>query len=168
MNAPSVRAYSVFNFMVDGKMNYTMVAFLLSQFFPSSLVTGLSDVALFTSLSHSRAREEALLFGRFKFLPYNISTNSSTNSSLLSSTPSTPPPVLAFLRSWGCVHFLVLLNVGPTRHALNPDWARSLPSEGVFVASSGMDRLGSMTLWDLEINPHEAILIKLFEPGSYS
>lgn len=135
-----------------------------SQFFQSSKATGRSDVALFTSLSHSRAREEALLFGSFKFLPFN----SSTNSTLLSPTPPPSPPVLAFLRSWGCVHFLVLLNVGPTHHALNPDWATSLPTEGVFVASSGMDRLGTMTLHALEMKPHEAILIKLFEAGSFS
>lgn len=141
-----------------------MFVFLLFQFFSSSMVTGQSDIALFTSLSHSRAREEALLFGSFKFLPYN----SSTNSSLLSPTPAPSPPVLAFLRSWGCVHFLVLLNVGPTPHALNPSWASSLPLEGVFVASSGMDRIGSMTLRSLEMKPHEAILIKLFEAGSYS
>lgn len=141
-----------------------MAVFLFSQIFQSSLVTGHSDVALFTSLSHSRAREEALLFGNFKFLPFN----SSTNSSLLFPTPPPSPPVLAFLRSWGCVHFLVLLNVGPTRHTLNPDWAPSLPAEGVFVASSGMDRVGTLTLRTLEMKPQEAILIKLFESGSYS
>lgn len=124
-----------------------------------------SAVALFTSLSHSRAQEEALLFGSFTFLPYNSSTNSSSNSMLV---PPSSPPVLAFLRSWGCVHFLVLLNVGPTHHALNPGWAPSLPDAGVFVASSGMDRLGSMTLDTLEMRPHEAIVIKLFEAGSYS
>ncbi|XP_044059947.1 4F2 cell-surface antigen heavy chain isoform X2 [Siniperca chuatsi] len=119
-----------------------------------------SAVALFTSLSRSRAREEALLYGTFTFLPFN----SSSNSTLVS--PS--PPILAFLRSWGCVHFLILLNVGPELHALNPAWAPSLPVAGVFVTSTGMNRLGSMTLDTLELQPHEAIVIKLFKAGSYS
>lgn len=122
-------------------------------------------VALFTSLSHSRAREEALLYGSFTFLPFNSTTNSSSNSTL---TSPSPPPILAFLRSWGCVHFLVLLNVGPGFHALDPAWAPSLPVAGVFVSSTGMDRLGSMTLNTLVLQPHEAIVIKLFETGSYS
>ncbi|KAM7399304.1 hypothetical protein PAMP_018585 [Pampus punctatissimus] len=117
-----------------------------------------SAVALFTSLSHSRAREEALLYGNFTFLPFNASSNS---------TPSSPP-ILAFLRSWGCVHFLILLNVGPELHALDPAWAPSLPEAGVFVTSTGMDRLGSTSLYTLELRPHEAIVIKLFEAGSYS
>ncbi|XP_018557584.1 4F2 cell-surface antigen heavy chain [Lates calcarifer] len=126
-------------------------------------------VALFTSLSHSRAREEALLFGNFTFLPFNASTNSSSSSSFNSTLTSPPSPtLLAFLRSWGCVHFLVLLNVGPERHALDPAWAPSLPEAGVFVASTGMDRLGSTSLYTLELQPHEAIIIKLFEAGSYS
>lgn len=127
--------------------------------------TRLADVALFTSLSHSRAREEALLYGSFTFLPFNSSTNSSSNSTLVS--PSSPP-ILAFLRSWGCVHFLILLNVGPELHPLDPAWAPSLPEAGVFVASTGMDRLGSITLNTLEMRPHEAVVIKLFEAGSYS
>lgn len=122
-------------------------------------------MALFTSLSHSRAREEALLYGSFTFLPFNSSTNSSSNFTL-ASPPS--PPMLAFLRSWGCVHFLVLLNVGPDLHALDPAWAPSLPEGGVFVASTGMDRLGSTTLNALELRPHEAVVIKLFKAGSYS
>ncbi|KAM9852827.1 amino acid transporter heavy chain SLC3A2 [Aulostomus maculatus] len=120
-------------------------------------------VALFTSLGHSRAREEALLYGSFTFLPFN--TSSSSNSSL--STPSSPP-ILAFLRSWGCVHFLVLLNIGPVPHTLDPAWAPSLPEAGVFVTSTGMDRLGSTSLYTLTLQPHEAIVIKLFEAGSYS
>ncbi|XP_070762624.1 amino acid transporter heavy chain SLC3A2 [Enoplosus armatus] len=123
-----------------------------------------SAISLLTSLSRSRAREEALLYGSFTFLPFSSSTNSS-NSTLAS--PSSPP-ILAFLRSWGCVHFLVLLNVGPEIHALDPSWAPSLPEAGVFVASTGMDRLGSMTLDTLELRPREAIVIKLFEAGSYS
>lgn len=131
---------------------------------------GRSAAALFASLSRSRAREEALLFGNFHFLPFNSSTNSSSssNATLFSPTPPPPPPVLAFVRSWGCVHFLVLLNVGPTHHSLDPGWAPGLPTEGVFVTSSGMDRLGSMSLRTLEMKPHEAILLKLFEGGSYS
>ncbi|XP_041653132.1 4F2 cell-surface antigen heavy chain [Cheilinus undulatus] len=121
-------------------------------------------VALFSSLSHSRAREEALLYGSCTFLPFNASTNASSSSNL---SPS-PPPVLAFLRSWGCVHFLILLNVGPTPQALDPAWAPRLPKAGVFSASTDMDRLGTTTLDLLELRPHEAIVIKLFESGSYS
>nr|XP_046245133.1 4F2 cell-surface antigen heavy chain [Scatophagus argus]XP_046245134.1 4F2 cell-surface antigen heavy chain [Scatophagus argus]XP_046245136.1 4F2 cell-surface antigen heavy chain [Scatophagus argus] len=125
-----------------------------------------SAVALFSSLSSSRAREEALLYGSFTFLPFNSSSTNSSSNSTFSSLSSLP--VLAFLRSWGCVHFLVLLNVGPEVHSLNPAWAPSLPEAGVFVTSTGMDRLGSMTLNTLELRPHEAVVIKLFESGSYS
>lgn len=120
-----------------------------------------SAVALFTSLSHSRAREEALLYGSFTFLPFNASSNSTHP------LPSSPP-ILAFLRSWGCVHFLVLLNIGPEPNALDPAWAPSLPDAGVFVTSTGMDRLGPTSLDELELQPHEAIVIKLFEAGGYS
>ncbi|XP_023263362.1 4F2 cell-surface antigen heavy chain-like isoform X1 [Seriola lalandi dorsalis] len=126
-----------------------------------------STVALFTSLSHSRAREEALLYGSFTFLPFNTSANSSSSSNSTLASPA-PLTILAFLRSWGCVHFLILLNVGPELHALDPAWAPSLPEAGVFVASTGMDRLGSTSLYTLELRPHEAIVIKLFEAGSYS
>ncbi|KAM3875208.1 amino acid transporter heavy chain SLC3A2 [Diretmus argenteus] len=125
-----------------------------------------SALALFTSLSHSRAKEEALLFGSFTFLPYNTTSLSSSNSTLAS--PSSSPPILAFLRSWGCVHFLVLLNIGPESHALDPAWAPSLPDAGVFVTSTGLDRLGSTNLGMLELKPQEAIVIKLFEAGSYT
>lgn len=118
--------------------------------------------ALFSSLSQSRAREEALLYGSFTFLPFH-SSNTSSNS-----TVPQPPPVLAFLRSWGCVHFLILLNIGPDTHALDPGWGSSLPEAGVFVASTGMDRLGTTFLSKLELQPHEAIVIKLFEAGGYS
>ncbi|XP_034404500.1 4F2 cell-surface antigen heavy chain isoform X2 [Cyclopterus lumpus] len=124
-----------------------------------------SVAALFSTLSHSRAREEALLFGSFTFLPFNSSTYSSSSNSTL---PSPSPPILAFLRSWGCVHFLILLNVGPEPGALEPTRAPSLPKAGVFVANTRMDRMGSTTLDTLELRPHEAIVIKLFEPGSYS
>ncbi|XP_028275871.1 4F2 cell-surface antigen heavy chain [Parambassis ranga] len=122
-------------------------------------------VALFASLSHSRAREEALLFGSFTFLSFNASSNSSFNNSTLS--PPSSPPILAFLRSWGCVHFLILLNVGSDVHTLDPAWVPSLPEAGVFVASTGMGRLGSTSLYKLSLQPHEAIVIKLFEAGSY-
>ncbi|XP_029923590.1 4F2 cell-surface antigen heavy chain [Myripristis murdjan] len=122
-------------------------------------------LALFTSLSHSRAREEALLYGSFTFLSFNTTSLLSSNATLAS--PSSPP-ILAFLRSWGCVHFLVLLNTGHEPHALDPAWAPSLPSAGVFVTSTGMDRLGATSLDTLTLRPHEAIVIKLFEAGSYS
>jgi len=120
-----------------------------------------SATALFTTLSHSKAREEALLYGSFTFLPFNTSSNFS------SSSPSSPP-ILAFLRSWGCVEFLVLLNVGPEPHSLDPAWASSLPETGVFVASTGMNHLGSTSLYTLKLQPNEAIAIKLLKAGSYS
>ncbi|XP_026232475.1 4F2 cell-surface antigen heavy chain [Anabas testudineus] len=113
-----------------------------------------STVALFSSLSRSRAREEAILYGSLTFLPYRIPTNSSSNSTLSYS------PILAFLRSWGCVHFLVLLNVGSEFHILDPAWDPGLHKEGVFVASTGMDRLGPISLNTLELQPHEAVVIK--------
>ncbi|XP_068174214.1 amino acid transporter heavy chain SLC3A2 [Antennarius striatus] len=124
-----------------------------------------SAVALFNSLSHSRAREEALQYGSFTFLPVNSSIQSSSNSTLASLSS---PPILAFLRSWGCVHFLILLNTGSERHALDPTWAASLPETGVFVISTEMDRLGSTTLHSLELRPHEAVVIKLFDARSYA
>ncbi|XP_028320632.1 4F2 cell-surface antigen heavy chain [Gouania willdenowi] len=124
-----------------------------------------SNLALFTSLSHSRAREEALLYGSFTFLPFNTSNMIPSNSTAPSPTN---PPILAFLRSWGCVHFIILLNVGPVPHALDPAWAQSLPEAGVFVSSTGQDRLGSTSLYALKLQPYEAIVIKLFQGGSYS
>ncbi|XP_061538350.1 amino acid transporter heavy chain SLC3A2 [Phycodurus eques] len=120
-----------------------------------------SIVALFSSLSHNRAREEALLFGSFTFLPFNDSSNATLSS------PSSPP-VLAFLRSWGCVHFLVLLNTGSEPRGLDPAWEIRLPEAGVFVASTAMDRLGAVTLHTLVLRPREAVVVKLFEPGNYS
>ncbi|TMS07695.1 4F2 cell-surface antigen heavy chain [Larimichthys crocea] len=54
-------------------------------------------VALFTSLSRSRAREEALLYGSFTFLPFNSTTNSSSNSTLASTFTSADPGLLALL-----------------------------------------------------------------------
>ncbi|XP_048017083.1 4F2 cell-surface antigen heavy chain [Megalobrama amblycephala] len=118
-------------------------------------------LALFHTLIQSRAREEALHFGRFTFLPFN----SSMSSSGLNST-ATPP--LAFLRSWGCVHFLVLFNLGSEPHTLDPDWAPSLPEAGVFLTSTGLDRFGPVSLRSIKMQPHEAIVIKLFESDNSS
>ncbi|TRY83972.1 hypothetical protein DNTS_006291 [Danionella cerebrum] len=112
--------------------------------------------ALFHSLSQSRAHEEALHFGTFTLLTFNASLPSSG----LNST-STPP--IAFLRSWGCVHFLVLIHLGSKPHSLDPGWAPSLPEGGVFVTSTGLDRFGPVTLRSIKMQPHEAIVIKLFE-----
>ncbi|KAL2096362.1 hypothetical protein ACEWY4_008510 [Coilia grayii] len=114
-----------------------------------------SAIALFQSLSRTRSREEALLFGEFSFLPFNDSSSSAT-------------PPLAFLRSWGCVHFLVLFNLGSEPHPLSPNWAPRLPEGGVFVTSTRMDRLGSVSLETLVMKPQEGIVIKLFESGSFS
>ncbi|XP_036391915.1 4F2 cell-surface antigen heavy chain [Megalops cyprinoides] len=124
-----------------------------------------SVLGLFHSLSHTRSREEALLFGNFTHLPFNTSLDVFTNSS---SATSPSPPLLAFLRSWGCVHFLVLLNLGPEPRPLDPGWAPSLPEGGVYVTSTGLDRVGSLSLETLTLQPQEAIVIKLFEAGSYS
>ncbi|KAK2847261.1 hypothetical protein Q5P01_010260 [Channa striata] len=133
--SPAVQHNYVVNQTQDGKTN--------------------STVALFSSLSDSRAREEALLHGSFTFLPYNTS-NASSNSTLFSSSL----PMLAFLRSWGCVHFLILLNVGSERHPVDAAWAPSLPEHGVIVTSTGMDRMGSTPLNTLELQPYEAVVIK--------
>ncbi|XP_067102902.1 amino acid transporter heavy chain SLC3A2 isoform X2 [Osmerus mordax] len=127
-----------------------------------------SEVSLFTSLSHYRGREEALLFGSLSFLSFN-STSLSSSSSNSSSFPSSfSPPILAFLRSWGCVHVLVVVNLGSETHALDPAWAPSLPSAGVFMTSTGMNRLGAISLDALKLGPQEGIVIKLFQTGSYS
>ncbi|KAJ7990411.1 hypothetical protein DPEC_G00300020 [Dallia pectoralis] len=123
-----------------------------------------SASALFRSLSHSRLREESLLYGTFTFLPFNTTSSNPANGTLGPESDS----VLAFLRSWGCVHFLVLLNLGPETRVLDPAWAPWLPTEGVFVASTGLDRLGATSLETLRLQPEEAVVIKLFESGSYS
>ncbi|KAM4742702.1 amino acid transporter heavy chain SLC3A2 [Anableps anableps] len=122
-----------------------------------------SEVALFSTLSHSKSREEALLYGSLTFLPFNTTYNfsSSSNSSVSS------PPVLAFLRSWGCVQFLVLLNIWPEPLYLDSAWAPSLPERGMFVASTGMNHMGSTSLYSLKVQPYEALVIKLFKPSSY-
>lgn len=58
-----------------------------------------SSLDLFCSLSHSRSREETLLFGSFNFQHFL--------HPLLHHLPSPAiTPILAFLCSWGCVHFL--------------------------------------------------------------
>ncbi|XP_056330396.1 4F2 cell-surface antigen heavy chain [Danio aesculapii] len=114
-------------------------------------------LALFHSLSQSRAREEALHFGRFTFLSFNTSLSPSPGLN------ATDTPLLAYLRSWGCVHFLVLFNLGPEPHTMDPDWAPSLPEGGVFVSSTGLDRFGPVSLNTIRMQPHEAIVIKLFE-----
>ncbi|KAK0148935.1 4F2 cell-surface antigen heavy chain [Merluccius polli] len=117
-------------------------------------------LALFTSLRLAKAREEALLSGSFTMLSFNASA--AANSTLR-------PPVLGFLRSWGCSQFLVVLNIGPDPHHLDPHWARSLPGAGVFVTSTGLDRVGSVSLYaSLTLRPQEAIVIKLIEAKSYS
>lgn len=113
-----------------------------------------TTTSLFSSLSLSRAREHALLYGDLAFLPYTAFTNSSGNGTVSSY------PILAFTRSWSCVQILVLLNVGPEVHIPDPDWAPGLPKEGVFVASTGMDRMGPTSLDTLELQPHEAVVIK--------
>ncbi|XP_001343266.1 amino acid transporter heavy chain SLC3A2 [Danio rerio] len=119
-------------------------------------------LALFQSLSQSRAREEALHFGRFTFLSFNTSLPSSSGLN------TTDTPLLAYLRSWGCVHFLVLFNLGSAPHTMDPDWAPSLPEGGVFVTSTGLDRFGPVSLNTIKMQPHEAIVIKLFESDSSS
>lgn len=70
---------------------------------------------------------------------------------------------MGFLRSWGCVHFLVLFNLGSESHALNSNWTLRLPESGMFVTSTGLDRLGPVILQSITLRPHEAVVIKLFE-----
>ncbi|XP_008423969.1 4F2 cell-surface antigen heavy chain [Poecilia reticulata] len=125
-----------------------------------------SDVALFSTLSHSKSREEALLYGSLTLLPFNATSNFSSSS--FSNSSISPRPVLAFLRSWGCVQFLVLLNVWTEPLSLDPARATGLPEKGAFVASTGMNHLGSTCLSSLKLQPYEAIVIKLFNPGGYS
>ncbi|XP_014869470.1 PREDICTED: 4F2 cell-surface antigen heavy chain-like [Poecilia mexicana] len=125
-----------------------------------------SDVALFSTLSHTKSREEALLYGSLTLLPFNATSNFSSSS--LSNSSVSPRPVLAFLRSWGCVRFLVLLNVWAEPLSLDPARAPGLPKKGVFVASTGMNRMGSTYLYSLKLQPYEAVVIKLFNPGGYS
>ncbi|XP_059932152.1 4F2 cell-surface antigen heavy chain [Gadus macrocephalus] len=114
-------------------------------------------LALYTSLSLSKAREEALVSGSFTML----SLNSSSSSTLA-------PPILGFLRSWGCVQILVVLNVGPDPQSLDPHWAGGLPSAGVFMVGTGLDRMGTVALSALSLRPQEAVVIKLIEARSFS
>lgn len=62
----------------------------------------------------------------------------------------------------------MLLNLGPELRVVDPAWAPSLPGTGVFMASTEMDRLGSTSLKALHLRPHEAVIIKMLEAGSYS
>ncbi|KAM9468580.1 amino acid transporter heavy chain SLC3A2 [Clarias gariepinus] len=117
------------------------------------------STALFHSLSHTRSREEAFLYGTFTLLTVN------TTSLIVGSTNSTTSPPLAFLRSWGCTHFLVLCNLGSESYALNSNWILSLPVNGIFVTSTGLDRIGPVNLQSITLQPHEAIVIKLLEKG---
>ncbi|KAJ8256508.1 hypothetical protein COCON_G00186600 [Conger conger] len=146
---------------------------IADDFVPNDKKARRTALALFHSLSHSRSREEVLLFGNFTFLPFANSSSSSspavfTNSSSAASPSSPAPGLLAFLRSWGCVHLLVLFNLGPDPQELDPSWAPSLPTGGVYVTSTGLDRVGALSLTTLTVNPQEAMVIKLFEGGSYS
>ncbi|XP_028818630.1 uncharacterized protein LOC114769610 [Denticeps clupeoides] len=122
-----------------------------------------SEMALLKSLTSCRSREEALLFGSLMPLPFN-GTHSNVSST---PSPSSPPP-LAFLRSWGCVHFLVVLNLGSESRFLNPDWLLAIPTSGIFVASTEMGRMGSISLETLRLEPQEAVVIKLFETERFS
>ncbi|XP_054883894.1 4F2 cell-surface antigen heavy chain [Poeciliopsis prolifica] len=124
------------------------------------------EVALFSTLSRSKSREEALLYGSLMLLPFNITHNFSSHP--FSNSSVSPRPVLAFLRSWGCVQFLILLNMRPEPLSLDPAWAPGLPEKGVFVASTGMNHVGSTYLHSLQLQPYEAVVIKLFNPGGYS
>lgn len=112
-----------------------------------------NSTALFHSLSRTRSHEEALLHGTFTFLP----------SPFFGFTNSTATPPMAFLRSWGCVHFLVLFNLGSESHTLDSNWSLSLPESGMFVTSTGLNRFGTVPLQSITLQPHEAIVIKLFE-----
>ncbi|MEQ2178500.1 hypothetical protein GOODEAATRI_014671, partial [Goodea atripinnis] len=123
-----------------------------------------SEVALFSTLIHSKSREEALLYGRLTFLLFN--TTNSFSLSPFSNSSVSSPPVLAFLRSWGCVQFLVLLNVWPEPLSLDPAWTPSLPENWMFVASTGMNRVGLTSLYSIKLQPYEALVIKLFKPGN--
>ncbi|KAM6972884.1 amino acid transporter heavy chain SLC3A2 [Aplochiton taeniatus] len=132
-----------------------------------------ASLALIGSLRNSRAREESLLYGSFTFLPYNPtspSANSAYSSSFSNSTTpaSSSVPVLAFLRSWGCAHLLVVLNLSPEPRILDPAWLPNMPASGMFIASTSTDRMGSMALDELTLRPLEAVVVKLFESGSYS
>ncbi|XP_030633822.1 4F2 cell-surface antigen heavy chain [Chanos chanos] len=136
---------------------------------PSQVSTKMTrPLGLFQSLSRMRAREEALRFGSFTFLPFNATSvgHGTPNATATATVAATPP--LAFLRSWGCVHFLVLFNLGSVSHTLDPDWAPSLPEGGVYVTSTGLDRLGSVSLQSMQLRPKEAVVIKLFETGNVS
>ncbi|MGH0114904.1 UNVERIFIED_CONTAM: hypothetical protein FKN15_065828 [Acipenser sinensis] len=73
--------------------------------------------------------------------------------------------VLAFLRSWECVHFLILLNFGHQEAALTDHWTPGLPTRGAIVVSSRLDRQGAVALDTLRLQPLEALVVKLFDTG---
>ncbi|XP_047676701.1 4F2 cell-surface antigen heavy chain [Tachysurus fulvidraco] len=118
------------------------------------------STALFHSLSRIRFHEEALLYGTFTFLTFNTTSLSFGSTNSTNSTATSP---MAYLRSWGCVHFLVLFNLGSESHALNYNWTLSVPESGMFVTSTGLNRVGPVTLQSITLQPYEAIVIKLFE-----
>ncbi|MGH0133188.1 UNVERIFIED_CONTAM: hypothetical protein FKN15_051978 [Acipenser sinensis] len=109
-----------------------------------------SVLKLFKSLSQARALEVALQCGNFTLLP---------------SSTTAPSPVLAFLRSWECVHFLILLNFGHQEAALTDHWTPGLPTQGAIVVSSRLDRQGAVALDTLRLQPREALVVKLFDTG---
>ncbi|KAK1154538.1 4F2 cell-surface antigen heavy chain [Acipenser oxyrinchus oxyrinchus] len=107
-----------------------------------------SVLKLFKSLSQARALEVALQCGNFTLLP---------------SSTTAPSPVLAFLRSWECVHFLILLNFGHQEASLTDHLTPGLPTRGAIVVSSRLDRQGAVALDTLRLQPREALVVKLFD-----
>lgn len=89
------------------------------------------STALFHSLNCTRSQEQALLYSTFTFLSFSTSVMSTA---------------MSFLCSWGCVHFLVLFNLGSESHALDSNWILSFPESGMSVTSTGLDRFGPVTL----------------------
>lgn len=59
---------------------------------------------------------------------------------------------------------VVMRSILPRSH--HPLFAQEVAD--LFVASTGMDRFGSTSLYSLRLQPHEAIVIKLFEAQNYS
>lgn len=57
----------------------------------------------------------------------------------------------------------MLFNLGSEPHLLDMQWFLGLPDDGMFVTSTGLDRIGSVSLQSLRLQPHEAVVIKLFE-----
>ncbi|XP_041090464.1 neutral and basic amino acid transport protein rBAT [Polyodon spathula] len=109
-----------------------------------------SILKLFKSLSQARALEVALQCGNFTLLP---------------SITTTPSPFLAFLRSWECIHFLVLLNFGQQEAVLTDHLTPGLPTRGTIVVSSRLDRQGAVALDTLRLQPREALVVKFIDTG---